>query len=373
MNNNTLLKNRLLFASLVAMVLGIGALHALTPGHFFFYHDTYRRLSYFPITVGAIWFGLRGGVFLSILTSAAFIPHLVMFWAYGPEAYYSELTEIFFYLSAGIVVGIISQREAGLRRKYKVLSEQLKASYDRLHNQTRQLVEAEELLGQSQKLSALGQMSASLAHEIKNPLASIRGTAEILMDDFPEGHPKHEFMTIMMTEISRLNTSVQDILQYSRGGQVQNRVTPEPTALVLRRVSSLLEGQIRDKSIRLDMVADHDADACMSDGPKLSQVIMNILINAVEATPQGGHITIDYGIAADGQQIRICDSGPGIRTQDMETIFKPFVTFKPNGTGLGLHISRTIMATMGGAIEVSNAPSGGACFTLLLPETPKAP
>jgi signal transduction histidine kinase len=306
------------------------------------------------------------------MTSAAFIPHLVMYWSFGPEAYYSELTEIFFYLSAGVVVGVISQREAALRKRYQVLSEQLKVSYDRLHSQARQLVEAEELLGQSRRLSALGQVSATLAHEIKNPLASIRGTAEILMDDFPPGHGKREFMEIMMKEIERLNTSVEDILHYSRGER-DRAGAPEPAAAIIRRVASLVEGRIREKSIRLDIAPVTGSDALLADGPRLSQVLMNVLLNAIDATPEGGRITIDHGRGDQGRFIRISDSGPGVKAMDAEAIFQPFVTFKENGTGLGLHISKTLMTGMGGSIDVASSPLGGACFTLLLPESPDTP
>jgi signal transduction histidine kinase len=217
-------------------------------------------------------------------------------------------------------------------------------------------------------------MSASLAHEIKNPLASIRGTAEILMDDFPQGHPKREFLDIMMAEISRLNTSVQDILHYSRAGRTQDRTAPEPASAVIRRVSSLLEGRFREKAIRLTVSRETEPDFIAADGPKLSQVLMNLLLNALEATPEGGFVTVEYGTGSDGGGfIRVCDSGPGVRPQDAETIFKPFVTFRKEGTGLGLYISKTLMEGMGGGIGVGEASQGGACFTLTLPEPTRTP
>jgi len=106
----------LLLFLLVSFVIVIGLLHYLTPGHMILYHDTYRRLSYFPIAIGAILFGVWGGVCLAILSCMAFVPHLYMFFARGPEAYYSELSEILFYLSAGVVIGLISSREPVKRK-----------------------------------------------------------------------------------------------------------------------------------------------------------------------------------------------------------------------------------------------------------------
>ena len=134
----------IVFFLLLASVAAIGLLHALTPGHLSLYHDTYRRLSYFPIAIGAVVFGLWGGVSLAVLSCLAFVPHLFLFWARGPEAYYSELSEIAFYLAAGIVIGLISSRENRLREKYKALSEKLAASYERLHEQASRLLEAEK-------------------------------------------------------------------------------------------------------------------------------------------------------------------------------------------------------------------------------------
>ncbi len=92
---------RIIFLCLLLMTALIGFLHYYTPGYMILYHDTYRRVSYFPITIGAILFGLPGGIVLAICSCLAFIPHLLMFWYQGPEAYYSELSEILFYLSAG--------------------------------------------------------------------------------------------------------------------------------------------------------------------------------------------------------------------------------------------------------------------------------
>ena len=189
---------KLAYSGLVLVVIAIGLLHFFTPGYLVLYHDTFRRLSYFPIVLGAIWFGVRGGLSLAILSSIAFIPHLLLYVGQGPEMYIGEFMEVVLYLAAGTVTGFIAGREARLQEKYKNVAEKLEKSYDRLHQETELLIEAEEQLSQSQRLSALGQLSASLAHEIKNPLSSIKGTAEIFLDEFPEGHPKREFVTILL-------------------------------------------------------------------------------------------------------------------------------------------------------------------------------
>jgi len=358
----------IIFGLLLAFVAVIGILHAITPGYMIFYHDTYRRLSYFPIAIGAILYGLWGGICLAVLSCMAFVPHLYMFWARGPEAYYSELSEMIFYLAAGVVIGLISSRENRLREKYKTLSERLAGSYKRLHQQASQLVEAEKQLGQSQKLSMLGHVSASLAHEIKNPLASIKGAAEILADEVPAGHPKYEFIEIMRSEISRLNHSVDDVLTYCRGQQHQDRSRQAPVEKIIHRVVSLLETRFKEKSIDITLHSESDTHVFFTNEDAMIQVLMNIMINAVDAVKKNGKIRIDFGPHENGYRIRISDDGPGIDESKAKEVFQSFITFKEDGTGLGLSISKRIVESLGGKIVIKESSLGGAAFLILLPE-----
>lgn len=356
-----------LFILLVISVAIIGILHTLTPGHMIFYHDTYRRLSYFPITIGAIFYGIWGGVSLAVLSCLAFVPHLFMFWASGPEAYYSELSEILFYLAAGVVIGLISSRENKLREKYKTLSEKLAGSYKRLHEQATQIVEAEKQLGQSQKLSLLGHVSASLAHEIKNPLASIKGAAEILADEVPKGHPKYEFIEIMRSEISRLNHSVEDVLNYCRGQQHQDKGRQEPIDKIINRVVLLLESGLKEKSIQVSVMSTADKDLFMAQDASMTQVLMNIILNAIDAVDKNGRIIIEFGRNDEMCFIRISDDGPGIDQEMANVVFDSFVTLKEDGTGLGLSISKKIVESLGGKIVIGDSSLGGAAFMINLP------
>jgi len=362
----------IIFFLLLAFVIVIGLLHTLTPGYMIFYHDTYRRLSYFPITIGAIFFGIRGGVILAILSCLAFVPHLYMFWAQGPEAYYSELSEIIFYLAAGVVIGLISGRENKLKEKYKTLSEKLAGSYKRLHKQASKLVEAEKQLGESQKLSLLGHVSASLAHEIKNPLAAIKGAAEILADEVPKEHPKHEFIEIMRSEISRLNHSVDEVLKYCRGQQQHDKGRKEPIEKIINRVVLLLEAGLKEKSIRISNRVPHlegsNESRFLTDEDAMTQVLMNIMINAIDAVKKNGRIIIEIDKHDNGCLICISDDGPGIDETLVEKVFQSFVTFKEEGTGLGLPISKRIVESLGGKISIEKSSLGGAAFSVFLPE-----
>ena len=310
------------FFLLLAFVAALAVLHTLTPGHMIFYHDTYRRLGYLPIAIGAILYGLKGGLFLAVLSCLAFVPHLFMFWARGPQAYYSELSEIVFYLFAGGVIGLISSREHTLREKYRRLAEKLAGSYQRLHEQTAQLVKAEKQLGQSQKLSMLGHVSASLAHEIKNPLAAIKGAAEILADEVDKDHPKYEFIEIMRSEISRLNHSVEDVLGYCRGQRFSETSKQEQVESLVNQVVSLLETQLKEKSIAVSIHSTLDGKKVLTDEAAMIQVLMNIVINAVDAVEKNGRIAIDLDPCDQGVCIQISDDGPGMDETRARAVFE---------------------------------------------------
>jgi signal transduction histidine kinase len=362
---------KILFAILVLVVICIGMLHFFTPGYLIFYHDMFRRLSYFPIVLGAIWFGVWGGLLLAVMSSIAFIPHVLLYIGEGTGTYLSELTEIILYIAAGTVTGIIAGRESRLRNRYKSLSEKLEKSYDKLHRETQLLLEVEEQLGAAQKLSALGQLSASLAHEIKNPLSSIKGTAEILLDEFPEDHPKREFVEILLKETERLNNTVEEVLQFSRRGmqgEKKEQAETEPLSQVIDRVTSLLASQLRKKNIKLTVTGWEVGKAFFVAGEKLSQVFLNIILNGVDAAPAKGEISIETMKHADGYTVSVKDDGPGIAAELADKIFNPFYSTKEGGTGLGLSISKKIVESYGGTLTLSDAETGGACFTVFLPK-----
>jgi signal transduction histidine kinase len=304
---------------------------------------------------------------MALISCLSFIPHLFTFWYQGPEAYYSELSEILFYFAAGLVIGMISSRENRLRTRYQRLSEQLTVSYQRLQDQANQLVQAESELGRARKLSFLGHISASLAHEIKNPLAAIKGAAEILADEVDKDHPKHEFVQIMTDEISRLNHSVEEVLAYCRGQENEAPDDKAPLGRVLDQVIQVMRPGLTEKSINLDLDQDSGANNYQIQGAALTQVMINLVLNAVEAVDHEGRIRIKAAVTAKGLEIQVGDDGPGIDPEEHERIFQSFVTFKKQGTGLGLSITQKIIQRLGGSILVDTSEYGGALFSICLP------
>ncbi|MCG8620147.1 MAG: HAMP domain-containing histidine kinase, partial [Desulfobacterales bacterium] len=256
---------------------------------------------------------------------------------------------------------------------YKELSEQLAASYQRLHDQAARLVQAEKELGQASKLSLLGHVSASLAHEIKNPLASIKGAAEILAEEVAPEHPKHEFVEIMRSEISRLNNSVEEVLSYCRGQKVEDSDEMLPLAQVLAQVVQVASPKIKGKGAKGTEIILPDfqtgAETIRVPSAAMTQVFMNLILNALDEIPdKGGVIHISLKRGEKTWVLTVEDNGPGLTPEKYDTVFKSFVTFKEGGTGLGLSISEKIVRRLGGEIFAgSSRKYGGACFTVELP------
>ena len=355
-------------AVLAVTVLVVGLLHLVTPSSHIFWHTFYRRVSYLPIVVGGIWFGLRGGLGFSLLATVAFIPHLWRFGGQSAAVFLNEALEIPLYLGAGLLVGWIADREARLRRRYQEMSRELEKSYERLHRESAMLIELEEQLAQSRKMSALGELSASIAHEIKNPLASIRGTVEIIADEFGPAHPKRRFADILLKETERLAAAVNNVLSYARRGRGEHGGERlEELAAVVERTVALAAAEAGRKRARIESFVAPETAATPVPADRLGQVLLNLLINACEAVGQGGYIRVKSWLEQGGLRLEVADDGPGIPEEIKKDVFRPFKSGRPGGTGLGLAISARMVSACGGELVAGDSDLGGAALRIVMP------
>jgi len=283
----------------------------------------------------------------ALIISTAIIPYIVR--TARPRGELSgEVTEIVFYFAIGALSGALVEREKHQRR--------------RKH-------EAQAKLEQTQRLSMMGQMAAGVAHEIKNPLASIKGAADILAEDLAPDSPKHEFAEIISKEVRRLDGTVRNFLDFAR---------PQPFRFSLERLDDILvstlrqmEPQVASASLTLQSKIPSFNERVWADPQKLRQVFINLILNAISATPPGGEITVELGKRTRNQEslweIQFSDTGTGIAPESMERIFEPFFTQKSTGSGLGLAIVKSIIEEHGGQIEVASELGRGSTFTILLP------
>jgi two-component system, NtrC family, sensor histidine kinase HydH len=228
------------------------------------------------------------------------------------------------------------------------------------------------------RLAALGEMAAGLAHEIRNPLGAIKGAVMVIEPSkFKLDDTTREFLDVIVEEVDRLNRVVSQFLTYSR--PFKGETTPVDPAVVIAGTLRLLSDEQRAK-ISFDEAVP-DVPKVRGDPDALRQVFHNLVLNALDAisTVPDGHIGIEIGVRrrgllrGDAVAIDVWDNGPGLTAQTMTNLFVPFHTTKSGGTGLGLPISQRIVENHRGVIEVGNPPGGGARFTVLLPAADDLP
>jgi two-component system sensor histidine kinase HydH len=227
-------------------------------------------------------------------------------------------------------------------------------------------------LQERDRLAALGQMAAGLAHEVKNPLGAIKGAAQLLADPGngrePDA-PTREFVGIILEEVDRLDRVVRSVLDYGRPSK-GNPVSVDVNAAVRRTLQVI--GSSREQATRLLLETDDALPPVRLDEEQLRQVLINLVRNAEEAMGGEGAVvvTTHRRLAPSGSgyvEIAVQDRGPGIPEDQLPHLFVPFFTTKPRGTGLGLAISQRMVQSMGGRIEVVSQPGVGSVFTILLP------
>lgn len=345
-------------------ITGVSLLHYLTPLHLHYLHDIFQRLYYLPIIFAALWFGLRGGLICSLAVSIVYAPHVLFQWGDHMMMELEKYLEILMYNVVGGVTGLLAQRERERSAQLEETARGLEESYHKLQEQSEQLSSIEKNLRKAERLSTLGEMAAVLAHEIRNPLGSIRGTAEILRDDYQPGDAKYEFIDIQIKETERLNRVVEDFLRMAR----PQTFDKQPCDLIseLRTVLALTRHDAGQRQIRLELHAPADEAVLLGDGEKLRQAFLNLVINALQATPPGGSVTIAIIQIEAGWEIRISDTGSGIPVEQRQQIFEPFFTTKADGTGLGLAVTKKIIEAHGGTLAVEGEEGAGTTLVVRL-------
>jgi signal transduction histidine kinase len=260
---------------------------------------------------------------------------------------------------------------AKLQRAYEALEGKVKASNTELEEAYYLLKQRQEQLIRSEKMAALGQLSAGVAHEIRNPLTSIKLFIQGLEKEMEPDGSRQEDFRIIKKEIDRLNEIVVRFLNFARPEDPQFQPLHLP-ALTLDTLN-LLSVKIRNQGVRLDVSFPPELPRVKGDPRQLDQVILNLLLNAIEAMPAGGALTVRSDVETlPGTQeprlrLMIRDTGPGIPKQEKSYLFDPFFTTKEGGTGLGLSIAYAIVQKHDGQIEVESEEGKGTAFFLYLP------
>lgn len=355
-------RHRTTWRALSFIVAGIAitsAGHYLTPPEYRLWHGIFQRLYYLPVVYAAIAFGWTGGLAAGLVSGLLYIPHIRTTWSHEEHYAIEQYAEIFMFLAVGIVTGVLSDRERRRRAELQSTAEKLSQVY-------RELQDTFEQVKRADRLSAIGQLAAGLAHEIRNPLASIDGAAELLdvADDQPE--LRKETVGIIRKECSRLNRLLTSLLDFARPRRPEWREVD--LSKVLDSVIDLVSHSAR-KSTNFHKEAVPGVLGIRGDEEQLTQVILNLALNAAQAMPDGGDVWLTTRQEDDGIVIQVRDQGAGIPEQNLDKIFDPFFTTKDTGTGLGLSVVHQIVTQHGGTVTVTRNSDKGTTFSLFFPQT----
>jgi signal transduction histidine kinase len=329
--------------SLATVSFHYGFLFPASQGHGGFLHAIHGRLCYIPIILAAIWFGVKGGVATALGITLLTIPYPKVKGITDGHELLSEYTEMVFYVAIGLVAGILIEQQWRERKKGEALAEELSVK---------------------DRLSSLGQMAAGLAHEIKNPLGSIQGAAEILSDDVPADAKKRDLLNVLTKESKRLNSVVDDFLRFARPRPPQ--LAPTQLNDTLREVAA--QARLEEGVGDIDIVVHLDTDlpVVQVDADQMHQVFLNIVLNALKAADTGT-VTIESRMDGGEVAVVIRDNGEGIASEFVSKVFDPFFTTRDAGTGLGLSISHQIVRDHGGRINVTSEKGRGTDVHVRLP------
>ena len=227
----------------------------------------------------------------------------------------------------------------------------------------------EQRLQQSERLKALGTLAAGIAHEIRNPLATINFNSQMLMRELALDGAQHQMFEDIAQEIKKIDRIVQQVLHFARPKEPQ--FLPNRINEVVRYCNDLAKVSLRKANVEVTLDLKRELPLLVMDFNQISQVVMNLFINSIEAMSNGGKIAVTTRHLEDARAIvlEMRDTGPGILEEDKSRIFDPFFTRKPEGTGLGLSIVRQILERHGADIEVSGAAGEGAIFRITFPLT----
>jgi len=335
-------------------------------------HNIHYLLYFLPVLMAAIWYGLIGGISAAVAVSILYAP--VVLGPMGRHVFTSnthKVLELVIYNVVGLVTGLLSERERRERESYRRTAEKLRAAYEQLHEQTNIMIETEEQLRKAERLSTLGELAAGISHEIRNPLASIRGTAEILQDITTPQEKRQEFAKLMLHEVDRLTRVVENYLRLARF----QRLNREKANMkeILSRMLQIVESQMKRKNITISTEFAPDLPELDLDVSQIEQALLNLLLNSAAAMPDGGTLSLASYLrksdGAGGVVVEVKDTGAGIAPEHLSRVFEPFFTTRQDGTGLGLSMVKRIVKAHGGSVEVSSEVGHGTCVTLFLPDS----
>lgn len=347
--------------ALLATICAIGILQYFTPLTVVHWLYILQRAYYIPIVLAGLWWGWKHGLAVALLSGAAFAIGTPSIWNVRRVDVLDQCLEIGVFCLVGLTSGILSDRQRSQERDLQKTTHQLLRTHLELQDNF-------ENMKRSERLSALGQLAAGLAHEIRNPLASIEGAAAILQRENRNEERRIEFLEIIQKESRRLDGLLTRFLKFAK--------PPEPNLRsvevgeLLDAVTSLAQHAIPGCRLEIFEDVQPGLTTLQCDLDQMKQVLLNLVINAVQAMPEGGRVRLAMRQDENRITIDVEDEGSGVSQENVERVFDPFFTTKASGTGLGLPVADQIVRQHAGTLTISRNTARGATFRISLPLRP---
>ncbi len=323
------------------MVGGILSLHYLTFPELKFYHAVYRMLFYLPLVLGSLWFGMKGATYVCTSVSVLFLPYAIRQWqGFSFEDFY-RLLEGVLYIIIALVLGFLVEKE---RKKHRALV-------------------------RTGSLAAVGKEVSEIAHDMKTPLMAIGGLANQVSKKLGQSDPNQKKLGIVIQETARLESMVREMLDFGKPLQLQPSKI-DFNELVLESIK-VAQPMAKKNGVELETDLETSLPSVLLDPPRVKQVILNLMTNAVQASPTGEHVVVRSRMEDPWVILEVVDCGCGITKEHHESIFHPFFSTKDEGTGLGLGIVKKIVESHGGNISFYPNPEKGVTFIVRLPFRPE--
>ena len=329
--------------------------------------SSYWLLMALPVLSAATALGVGGTLAVSIVAAGSYLStYFLIDWSkyvMDPQDVSELALRVVFLAMVGTLANALAE---GLR----IQTQRSLRAAEQLSSANLQIQQAEEAVRRSDRLAALGQLSAGLAHELRNPLGTIRGSAEMLTRSVSaENEVAREVAGFIASEVDRANSLITRFLHFARPLELR----PDKADLVQTIDRAVANVQREAPGIAIYKNYAPEIPPFSFDAELMERVLFNLILNAAQATAPGGVVTVKTRAAPDMAEISVIDRGSGIDAKNLGAIFNPFFTTKPQGVGLGLAIVAKIVDEHGGKIAVESEPGKGSVFQVLLPMRPTVP
>lgn len=294
-----------------------------------------------PIVLACLWKGVVAGLATSLGVSLLLLPYLIMHWEGLSAADLNRVLRILVYYLASFILGrvVMAQRRDQQRAR------------------------------EAENLAAIGKSMAIVAHDMKTPLISIGGFSSFVLTKLDEDFPHRDKLEIVVEETRRLENMVRNMLDYSK--PLELNLAREDVAKLVKETIVLTRAIASKRGVTLLCELSDNLQPVFVDGMKLKQVLVNLVTNAIEASPEGETVTVKAFLRRKNLHIEVMDCGCGISLDQRQGVFLPFFTTKTEGTGLGLDIAKKIVESHGGRIEIVDNAVKGLIFNAVIPESRK--